>query len=78
MVKKIVEGNKLAEGEVTGHAHRVQVQVMEREDGVREFLGATIVTHEEHKPITLPDHKWLSAQVTEVDHLTEQTRKVAD
>ena len=78
MVKKIVEGNKLAEGEVTGHAHRVQVQVMEREDGLREFEGATIVTHEEHKPITLPAHRWVSAQVTEVDHLTEQTRRVAD
>jgi len=78
MAKKLIKGGILAEGEITGHAHRVKVQVMEREDGVREFEGATTITHEEHKPITLPQRKWNSAQVTEVDHLTNITRAVAD
>lgn len=77
MSKKNV-GNILAEGEVTGHKHRVTVDVMEREDGVREFEGATIITHEEHKPVPLPNRKWNSAIVVETDHLANETRRVVD
>ena len=36
-MKKVDKGNILAEGEQTGHAHRVTVQVMEREDAIREL-----------------------------------------
>lgn len=68
----------LAEGEVTGHKHRVTVQVLERADGVRVFEGATTVTHEEHKPITLPARKWNSAKVVEMDHVAQAIRQVAD
>jgi len=77
MAKKNV-GNILAEGEATGHQHRVTVAVMEREDGVREFNGATTVIHEEHKPITLPARKWNSDKVLEYDYFAEMERQVRD
>ena len=76
--KKIDRGNCLAEGEMTGHAHRVQVAVMEREDGVREFTGPTTVIHEEHKPVVLPARKWNSAQKTEHDFFLDMERQVRD
>ena len=80
MTKKLkkIEGNTLAEGEAHGHYHRVTVAVMEREDGVREFEGETTVTHEEHKPITLPARKWNSDRVLETDHIAELERRVVD
>lgn len=71
-------GNILADGELTGHAHRVTVDVMERKDGVREFEGETTVTHEEHKPIKLPYLAWNSAKVNEYDHYAEMAREVRD
>ncbi|MFA5439777.1 hypothetical protein [Dehalococcoides sp.] len=77
MVKKNC-GNILADGELTGHAHRVTVQVMEREDGVREFEGETTVTHEEHKPVKLPHLAWNSAKVNEYDYYAEMAREVRD
>jgi len=76
-MKKDCQG-KLAEGETTGHAHRVMTQVLEREDGIREFSGAVAVTHEEHGTITLPARRWNSDRVVETDHLTNLVRKVAD
>jgi hypothetical protein len=75
---KKVKGNCLAEGETTGHAHRVQVAVMEREDGVRLFDGETVVTHEEHKEIKLPNKQWASDKVKEFDYVSEMERKVID
>lgn len=76
--RKKIAGGVLAEGEVTGHAHRVGVAVYETEIGTREFDGATTVTHEEHGPITLPDRKWASGRVREMDHYAEQAREVMD
>lgn len=83
MTKELVnKGNILAEGENTGHAHRVTVQVMEREDRVREFEGTSpvTVTHEEHKIIDLPviGRKWNSAQVREHDYVVDMERAVTD
>jgi hypothetical protein len=75
----IDRGNCLAEGEQTGHAHRVAVAVTERvEDGVRMFDGATTVVHEEHKPIVLPARQWNSAQKTEHDYIADMERRVTD
>jgi hypothetical protein len=71
----------LAEGEVTGHAHRVAgVSVYERPDGVRTFAAPkrVTVTHEEHGPIVLPKGKFASARVREYDHFLEEARQVAD
>lgn len=73
-----IKTRTLAEGETTGHAHRVMVAVMEREDGVRVFNGATVVTHEEHNAITLIDGQWASDRKLETDHLTKMTRRVQD
>lgn len=78
MKLKKLDKQELASGEATGHAHRVQVQVMEREDGVRVFSGATEVTHEEHGVITLPQRRWNSDVVNEYDYLADMVRKVVD
>lgn len=77
MKKRKLKERVLAHGE-SGHAHRVTVDVYEREDGVKEFEGSVTVTHEEHKPIILPDRKWNSAQVIEFDHLSRMSRPVQD
>ena len=68
----------LAEGEATGHAHRVTVDVYDTKDGTREFMGSTTVTHEEHRPIALPDKVWLSGRVREYDHFADMERGVQD
>ena len=78
MKRKKIEGRILAEGEATGHAHRVSVDVYEREDGLREFSGETVITHEEHKPVSIPAGDWVSGQVMEFDHLDQQLRQVRD
>jgi len=72
------DDNVLAYGEVTGHAHRVDAEVYEYPNGVREFEGATTITHEEHAAITLPDKKWNSAQVMEFSPLEGMVRPVKD
>jgi len=80
MEKKKV-GKVLAEGEATGHTHRLQkTEVLEREDGIREFevLEKDTITHEEHKPIVLPKEKYESGKVEEYDHFTEEARVVQD
>jgi hypothetical protein len=47
----------LAEGEATGHSHRVEEETAELYDaGVERFLHAireSLVVHEEHGPVTL-------------------------
>lgn len=68
----------LAYGEHTGHAHRVVVDVYDREDGLCEFTGPTPLTHEEHSPLTIPVGDWVSGQVQEFDHLDQQLRTVRD
>jgi hypothetical protein len=73
-----VEGGILASGEATGHHHRVTVDVYETDVGVREFDGATKVSHEEHNAIDIPHGKWLSAQVVEFDHINKILREVRD
>ena len=80
METREVPTQTLAEGERTGHAHRVTVKVMERLDlsGVREFDGATTVTHEEHRAIELVNKQWDSDKVKEYDYLDKEERKVID
>lgn len=73
-----IEDGILAEGETSGHHHRVTVQVMERPDGVRLFDGSTIVTHEEHNPIELINKEWASDRINETDHISKMERKVVD
>jgi hypothetical protein len=70
----------LAEGEVTGHAHRLPrgVDVYERPDGLREFVGGGTLTHEEHGPVEIPIGEWVSGRVREYDHFAEEARQVQD
>jgi len=70
--------NALAYGEVTGHMHRADVDVYEREDGLREFEGPSTITHEEHGPVTVPAKKMVSDQVVEYDALSKMENKVKD
>lgn len=70
----------LAEGEATGHAHRLPegIAVLENPDGTREFTGPATVTHEEHAPVALPPTEYLSDRVREYDHAAEEARRVCD
>lgn len=76
-------GYILAEGEVTGHAHRIEeiagVEFVEK-DGMFYIRNKKPVTvrHEEHKPITLPAGTWRVRGVREYDHFTEESRRVID
>ena len=73
----------LAKGEVTGHAHRIEniagVEFVEK-DGmfyIRNKKPIT-VTHEEHKPVTIPSGIWKVGIVREYDHFTEEVKNIAD
>jgi hypothetical protein len=72
----------LAEGEHTGHAHRIMdVDAMFYEYGGKFYLKndkKVTVTHEEHKPITIEPGIWEIGQVREKDWLSGMTRPVAD
>lgn len=78
----------LARGEATGHAHRVKADrrggrtAALYRDRQRMYLevgagGATIV-HEEHKPVAVPEGRYLVRQVREYDHFAEEVRRVQD
>lgn len=72
----------LAEGEVTGHAHRCvgdAVKVFDMDDGTRELQSnGCEVTHEEHKTVVLPAGKFTTFIATERDHAAEEAREVKD
>ena len=73
----------LAEGEVTGHAHRVTVgdAVLYRnaEKLVIDVLSdIAVVTHEEHGPLALPKGTHKVKIVQEYDHFAEEAKQVAD
>lgn len=74
----------LAEGEATGHAHRIRgkgVQVMEHQGvlyiNVPEGSKGTI-THEEHHQQVLPPGLYTSRITQEYDHFAEESRNVRD
>lgn len=82
-VKAGDRGYILAEGETTGHAHVMEplpgLDVTEK-DGmffIRVPASAT-VTHEEHKPVTVPAGIWKVSKVREYDHFVEEARSVQD
>lgn len=76
----------LAEGEHTGHSHRVQpigkAKVETYELGQRLFLrimaGDCRVIHEEHGPITVPAGDYEVGRVLEYDYDAEEARQVQD
>lgn len=86
---KKLNDNFLAEGEVTGHFHKVHGVVgvdfqLYEKDGVKfcELLKDTRITHEEHKSqelkiVDFPQGFEVHI-VREYDHLAEEARQVAD
>ena len=80
MIKK---HKRLAEGEVTGHAHRCTgdgVAVFDCENGTRLLAApsGTEVTHEEHKTHTLPPGTYRTFRAFEQDHAADESREIAD
>lgn len=79
------------EGEVTGHAHRMEgvagkdyaifTESSWRNGDVVRYLvvfNPTRIIHEEHKPITLPPGNYEIDIVREYDHFLEEQRRVRD
>ncbi len=80
-VKRTDRGYVLAEGEVTGHTHRITADVdLYEVDGVLYLKNDAPVeiTHEEHHPVTVPPGKWKVGITREFDHLQQEARNVAD
>ena len=72
----------LAEGEVTGHAHRCNsdTATVFGEGAARLLVcpDGTEVTHEEHKTIDIPPGEYDITIQREIDPDTEEARTVAD
>lgn len=73
----------LMHGEVTGHCHQVTSGLAELfETGSTKYLKVlsdeAVVTHEEHKAITLPKGVYKIERVREYDHFVEEARVVED
>lgn len=77
-------GNKhvLAEGEVTGHAHRIESdKVKSYGQGTASFIDVEEicrVTHEEHKPALIPEGFYKKRIVNEFGLLEQRSREVRD
>lgn len=81
MKKTKLSHTVLAEGEVTGHAHRASGSATLYRVGESLMLdveGATTVTHEEHGPVALPVGQHDIIKVREYDHWAEEAREVVD
>lgn len=76
----------LAEGETTGHKHKLQVAVKEKTCEVYEKNGTlylrvfspTPLIHEEHNPVVISPGDWEVGHTFEYDHFAEEARKVID
>jgi hypothetical protein len=71
----------IAEGEVTGHAHRVcELAEVVEEDGVKivKAPNGTTVTHEEHGPKILAPGEYRTGIAQEYDPMAEEVREVRD
>jgi len=72
----------LAEGEVTGHAHVIEVDEakVDKWSSYKEFSinEERTVKHEEHKPVTIPPGEYCSDQILEYDYDREEARRISD
>lgn len=79
---KALNHRVLAEGEVTGHAHRADSGVLLQNTHtgalVLDACDGAAITHEEHGEIRVSPGKWDVAIVKEYDHAAEAARNVAD
>ena len=79
-------GVVLAEGEHTGHHHRISdtggVALMEAPGGLRFLVNETeddvVIQHEEHKPVTVAPGIWQVGQVREKDWFADMVHTVRD
>lgn len=76
------QDKNLAEGEVTGHAHRaIADDAVVLGDGDERTLivpSGSVITHEEHAHGTVPPGTYDVRKQMEVDPDTEEVRNVAD
>ena len=80
---KKLDHSILASGEVTGHHHQItegEVELYDHEGTLflRVNSESAILTHQEHKPITLPKGDFIVRRVREYDHFAEETKQVRD
>lgn len=81
---KLKEGQIiLAEGETTGHAHRISEVagvIFKEKDGMFYLENAheLAVSHEEHNTVLIPPGTWRVRKVQEYDHFAEEARALAD
>lgn len=84
---KIIRGLVLAEGEATGHAHRLKVsdgvtaELLCEEGGdlyLRVSGGSVELVHEEHAPQVIEQGEYRVGRVLEYDYETEEARRVQD
>lgn len=73
----------IAEGELTGHKHVVTSgeATLYEENGVLYLhvdSDEAVITHEEHKSVTIPKGDWEIGIVQEYDHFAEEARRVKD
>lgn len=74
----------LAEGEATGHHHRLTsqtAQVFRDDANQRRYLSIeepTQLVHEEHKPITIEEGTYVVIQEREFDPFADYIRRVTD
>jgi len=80
---KRLQSNVIAEGETTGHKHRLvgqQVQVFEDAQAQKfiQLLEPAELVHEEHNTINLDIGNYVVVQEREFDPFSEAIRRVAD
>ena len=71
----------VAEGEATGHSHKILDDVRALVDGETMFIESDkpfTVVHEEHGAITIPAGIYEVDRVKEYDHFAEEARRVMD
>jgi len=87
---KKLDHHILAEGEVTGHAHKIGLEFLKyaslfehnktlflKVEGLSGIGGISIV-HEEHKPVIVPEGEWKVGIVREYDPFEQEARQVRD
>jgi len=84
-VKPDNRGIVLAEGEVTGHHHKIKAQKGLKLYSIDSLLyldnqtgGDVELAHEEHKPFMVGEGIWEVSQVREYDYFLEMARTVID
>jgi hypothetical protein len=83
-VAKDRRGIVLAEGEATGHHHRIQAPevCLLQAEGIHERVmtvgAASMLVHEEHAAIEIPAGTFVVSQQVEYDWFAEASRVVAD